>query len=97
MARIVIAGAARTPMGGFQGMYDSVTAADLGGAAIRAALQRAGATTVDEVLMGCVLPAGQGQAAGTPSRFCRGPGRGGSGHHPQQDVRLWHEGGDDRL
>ena len=62
MARIAITGAARTPMGGFQGIYDGVTAADLGGAAIKAALQRAGATTVDEVLMGCVLPAGQGQA-----------------------------------
>ncbi len=74
MARIVIAGAARTPMGGFQGMYDGVTAADLGGAAIRAALQRAGATTVDEVLMGCVLPAGQGQAPARQAGFAAGLG-----------------------
>ncbi len=74
MVRIVIAGAARTPMGGFQGMYDGVTAAQLGGAAIRAALQRAGATTVDEVLMGCVLPAGQGQAPARQAGFAAGLG-----------------------
>ncbi|HCE72384.1 MAG TPA: acetyl-CoA C-acetyltransferase, partial [Ruegeria sp.] len=52
MKEVVIAGAARTPMGGFQGMYDGVSAAELGGAAIRAALAGAGAATVDEVLMG---------------------------------------------
>ena len=50
MKEVVIAGAARTPMGGFQGMFDGVTAAELGGTAIRAALEGAGATTVDEVL-----------------------------------------------
>jgi len=72
MARIAIAGAARTPMGGFQGMYEGVTAAELGGAAIKAALQRAGATTVDEVLMGCVLPAGQGQAPARQAGFAAG-------------------------
>ncbi len=61
---IVIVGAARTPMGGFQGELGAVTAPQLGAAAIGAALQRAGvdAADVDEVLMGCVLPAGQGQA-----------------------------------
>ncbi|WOI32319.1 acetyl-CoA C-acyltransferase [Tritonibacter scottomollicae] len=74
MARIAITGAARTPMGGFQGIYDGVTAADLGGAAIKAALQRAGATTVDEVLMGCVLPAGQGQAPARQAGFAAGLG-----------------------
>ena len=62
MKKVVIAGAARTPMGGFQGAFDGVEAAELGGTAIRAALADAGATTADEVLMGCVLPAGQGQA-----------------------------------
>ena len=62
MKHVVIAGAARTPMGGFQGVFDGVTAAELGGAAIKAALAGAGTDTVDEVLMGCVLPAGQGQA-----------------------------------
>ncbi len=61
---IVIVGAARTPMGGFQGELSGATAPELGAASIRAALERAGAAaeSVDEVLMGCVLPAGQGQA-----------------------------------
>jgi acetyl-CoA C-acetyltransferase len=74
MKDVVIAGAARTPMGGFQGMYTDVSAADLGGAAIRAALEGAGATTVDEVLMGCVLPAGQGQAPARQAGFAAGLG-----------------------
>ena len=61
---VVIAGYARTPIGGFQGDFKDVTAPELGAAAIRAALQRARVKgeDVDEVLMGCVLPAGQGQA-----------------------------------
>ena len=74
MKEVVIAGAARTPMGGFQGMFDGVSAADLGGAAIRAALLGAGAQTVDEVLMGCVLPAGQGQAPARQAGFAAGLG-----------------------
>ncbi|WP_299948294.1 acetyl-CoA C-acyltransferase [uncultured Ruegeria sp.] len=72
MTEVVIAGAARTPMGGFQGMFDGVSAADLGGAAIRAALEGAGTETVDEVLMGCVLPAGQGQAPARQAGFAAG-------------------------
>jgi len=72
MREVVIAGAARTPMGGFQGDFDGVPAAVLGGAAIRAALGRAGAETVDEVLMGCVLPAGQGQAPARQAGFAAG-------------------------
>ncbi|MEO1329867.1 MAG: acetyl-CoA C-acyltransferase [Pseudomonadota bacterium] len=61
---IVIVGAARTPMGGFQGELAPMTAPELGAEAIRAALARAGlgADQVGEVLMGCVLPAGLGQA-----------------------------------
>ena len=61
---IVIVGAARTPIGGFQGDLKGLAAPELGAAAIRAAVERAGvpATEVDEVLFGCVLPAGQGQA-----------------------------------
>ena len=74
MKEVVIAGAARTPMGGFQGMFDGVSAAELGGAAIRAALQGAGTETVDEVLMGCVLPAGQGQAPARQAGFAAGLG-----------------------
>lgn len=74
MKEVVIAGAARTPMGGFQGAFDGVEAAELGGAAIHAALSGAGATTVDEVLMGCVLPAGQGQAPARQAGFAGGLG-----------------------
>ena len=74
MHDVVIAGAARTPMGGFQGDFDGVPAAELGGAAIRAALLDAGAETVDEVLMGCVLPAGQGQAPARQAGFLGGLG-----------------------
>ena len=61
---IVVVGAARTPLGGFQGDLKAVAAPALGAVAIRAALARAGvpAAEVDEVLMGCVLPAGLGQA-----------------------------------
>ncbi|WP_425044414.1 thiolase family protein [Primorskyibacter sp. S87] len=74
MKDVVIAGSARTPMGGFQGVFDGVSAADLGGTAIRAALENAGADTVDEVLMGCVLPAGQGQAPARQAGFAGGLG-----------------------
>ncbi|TKB49799.1 thiolase family protein [Ferrimonas sediminicola] len=61
---VVIAAASRTAMGGFQGSLSGVPAPELGATAIRAALQRSGvsAEQVDEVLMGCVLPAGLGQA-----------------------------------
>ena len=61
---IVIIGAARTPMGGFQGDFASLAAHDLGGAAIRAAVERAGIApdAVGEVLFGNCLMAGQGQA-----------------------------------
>ncbi len=61
---IVIAGMARTPIGNFQGAFTGVPATALGSHAIKAALSRAGtkADAVEEVLMGCVLPAGLGQA-----------------------------------
>lgn len=61
---IVIVGSARTAIGGFQGELKEMTAAALGAAAIRAALDRSGlpAEAVEEILFGCVLPAGQGQA-----------------------------------
>lgn len=74
MKDVVIAGAARTAMGGFQGMFDGVAAVDLGGAAIRAALDGAGAKTVDELLMGCVLSAGLGQAPARQAGFAAGLG-----------------------
>ena len=61
---IVITGIARTPMGSFQGSLSDMTASQLGAVAIKAAVERSGITPEDvqEVLMGCVLPAGQGQA-----------------------------------
>ena len=77
MSDIVIVSGARTPMGGFQGSLASVPAVELGAAAIREAVKRAGIEPADvqEVIMGCVLPAGlkQGPArqaslnAGLPS------------------------------
>ena len=68
---IVIVGAARTPMGSFQGDFASLAAHDLGGAAIRAAVQRAGVSpqVVDEVLFGNCLMAGQGQAPARQAAF----------------------------
>jgi acetyl-CoA C-acetyltransferase len=61
---VVIVGAARTPIGGLQGDFASLSASDLGAVAIKAALERAGVKpdAADKVIMGCVLPAGQGQA-----------------------------------
>ncbi len=61
---VVIVGLARTPMGAFQGAFSTVTAPQLGSAAIKAAMAEANVAPedVDQVVMGCVLPAGQGQA-----------------------------------
>ncbi|QQN75489.1 acetyl-CoA C-acyltransferase [Croceicoccus sp. YJ47] len=61
---VVIASYARTPMGGLQGSLGGMKATDLGAAAVRAAVERAGIAgeNVDQVIMGCVLPAGLGQA-----------------------------------
>lgn len=61
---IIIAGYARTPMGGFQGVLSDASSVDLGAAAVRAAVERAGleGAAVDRIYMGCVLPAGLGQA-----------------------------------
>jgi acetyl-CoA C-acetyltransferase len=68
---IVIVGAARTPMGGFQGDFSSLAAHDLGGAAIKAAVERAGVSgdAVGEVLFGNCLMAGQGQAPARQAAF----------------------------
>lgn len=74
MHDIVITGAARTPMGGFQGVFADVDAPTLGGAAIRAALAQAGVVSADEVLIGCVLPAGLGQAPARQAAFLGGLG-----------------------
>ena len=74
MQNVVISGASRTPMGGFQGDFNDVSAAQLGGSAIRAAMQGAGVSTVDELIMGNVLPAGQGQAPARQAGFAAGLG-----------------------
>lgn len=76
--RIVIAGAKRTPMAGFQGEFSSLTASELGGAAIKAAVEDAGIdpAKVDEVIMGNVLPAGQGQAPARQASFHAGLDKG---------------------
>ena len=61
---VVIASYARTPMGGFQGALSGLKATDLGATAVKAAIERAGISpeAVDRIYMGCVLPAGLGQA-----------------------------------
>jgi acetyl-CoA C-acetyltransferase len=63
-SKIIIAGAKRTPIGSFQGQFSDVPADDLGAVAIAAAVAQAGVdpALVDDVIMGCVLPAGIGQA-----------------------------------
>jgi len=62
--KIIIAGAKRTPIGSFQGQFKDVPVTDLGAAAIAAAIEQAGipAGAVDNVIMGCLLTAGVGQA-----------------------------------
>ncbi|MDD9746644.1 MULTISPECIES: acetyl-CoA C-acyltransferase [Marinovum] len=74
MSEVTILGAARTPMGGFQGEFEGVEASTLGGVAIAAAHREAGKPALDEVLMGCVLPAGQGQAPARQAGFAAGLG-----------------------
>ncbi len=71
---IVIVGSARTPMGGFQGDFAGVPAATLGATAIEAALSRAALAkdAVQEILMGCVLSAGQGQAPARQAAIAAG-------------------------
>ena len=63
-SKVVIVGAKRTPIGSFQGQFSTVSSDELGAAAIRGALEQSGLKpdAVDDVLMGCVLPAGIGQA-----------------------------------
>ena len=71
---VVISSFARTPMGGFQGALAGVAATDLGATAVKAAVERAGVAPaeVDRVYMGCVLPAGLGQAPARPAALKAG-------------------------
>jgi acetyl-CoA C-acetyltransferase len=79
---IVIAGYARTPMGGLQGVFANLKAPDLGAAAVREAVRRAGAPPVDQIIMGCVLSAGQGQAPARQAGMSAGLGE----HVPAMTV-----------
>lgn len=74
MKKVVIVGASRTPMGGFHGEMSQVTASELGGAAIKGAIEGAGVKheSIDEVIMGNVLSAGQGQAPARQASFKAG-------------------------
>ena len=74
---VVIVSFARTPMGGFQGALSGVKATELGAAAVRAAVERAGIdpARIDQVYMGCVLPAGLGQAPARQAALGAGLGQ----------------------
>lgn len=74
---VVICSFARTPMGGFQGALAGVKATDLGAAAVKAAVERAGVPPekVDQIYMGCVLPAGLGQAPARQAAIAAGLGQ----------------------
>ncbi|QBX38257.1 acetyl-CoA C-acyltransferase [Brevundimonas sp. S30B] len=74
---VVICSFARTPMGGFQGALSGVKATELGAAAVKAAVERAGvpADKVDQIYMGCVLPAGLGQAPARQAAIGAGLGQ----------------------
>lgn len=74
---VVIVSFARTPMGGFQGVFAGVRATELGAAAVRAAVARAGVSPdkIDQIYMGCVLPAGLGQAPARQAALSAGLGQ----------------------
>ena len=92
---VVIARLARTPMGGFQG--DLARRRRRNWARPRSAPRSSGRasspTTIEEVIMGCVLPAGLGQAPARQASLGAGMPEVGRLHHHQQDVRVGHEGG----
>jgi len=74
MDPIVIVAAARTPIGGFQGDFKDLAAASLGAVAAKAALARSAVRPedIDELIFGCVLPAGQGQAPARQAALAAG-------------------------
>ncbi|RZJ93641.1 MAG: acetyl-CoA C-acetyltransferase, partial [Brevundimonas sp.] len=74
---VVIVSFARTPMGGFQGALSGVKATELGAAAVKAAVERAGVdpSKVEQIVMGCVLPAGLGQAPARQAAIGAGLGQ----------------------
>ncbi len=96
---IVIASAARTPIGGLLGDFAGLQAWQLGAAAIRAAVERAGVKgeAIDEVLMGCCLMAGQGQAPARQAVLARRPAAVRRRRHAVEDVRVRHAHDDVRA
>jgi len=74
---VVIISFARTPMGGFQGAFATTKATDLGAAAVKAAVERAGLAPekIEQIYMGCVLPAGLGQAPARQAALGAGLGQ----------------------
>ena len=92
---VVIVGAARTPMGAFQGDFSSKTASDLGAVAIKAAVERAGidGAEIQDVVMGAALQQGaQAAAAGLVHRLAGGRER-GVGEHAEDDAVEGGRGG----
>ena len=96
---IVIVGTARTAIGGFQGAFAPLTAPQLGSAAIKAAVARAGLAgrRRERGADGLRAAGGAGPGAGAPGRAGRRAAAVGALHHRQQDVRLGHEDRDDGL
>ena len=92
----VILSIARTPMGAMQGALADASATDLGATAVKAAVERAGVSgeDIDRIYMGCVLPAGLGQAPARQAAIKAGPAQVGPGDHRQQGLRLGHADGD---
>ena len=91
----VIVSAARTPTGKFQGLLKGMTAPELGAIAIRAAVERAGVdpAKVDEVIMGCVVQAGIGQAPARQAALKAGLAAGSFGFDDKYGVRFGTAGG----
>src|SRR5258708_36195982 len=87
---VVIASYARTPMGGFQGVFAPVKATELGAAAVRGAVERCGgaADSVEQIAMGCVLPAGVGEAPARPAALGAGVRPAGEADQVQQTWRA---------
>ena len=90
---IVIVGAARTPIGGFMGAFASLTASELGGVAIKAAVQRSGVPVeqIEELIFGNCLLAGQGQAPARQASIRAGLAACHQLHHGLQDVWIGDE------
>ena len=92
----VILSYARTPMGAMQGALADASATDLGATAVKAAVERSGVSgdAIDRIYMGCVLPAGLGQAPARQAAIEGRPAQVRAGDHRQQGVRIGHADGD---